>query len=174
MSNQPSPSVLAPAPPKVRYTYAASFRRGPFVLCEDAVSSLLANLAKHEQGEKDGSLFIGATFRGEDRRANANVISMTALMLDFDKGTPRQFLRDAIVRAGVPTALATTYSHMSTALEVPAAKWMAWIEKNPNGTPEHMLAKGYRAAIAAGAVIVSEDNAPQVIIRHNPCLSTGP
>lgn len=123
-------------------------------------------LTDHQIGEKDGSCFIPAIFRGTRRtKDDADMIGL--LVLDCDTGESLEQICSAIQKMGWAAIIYSTHSHMTTDTEISKASY----EKKQYDNPELYLTqeKGVRSGIAAGADFIDYSNPKNLLIRHSPC-----
>jgi hypothetical protein len=131
---------------------------------------LVGVLTAHTQGPKEGACIVPAVFRGTDRKKD-EAAQIDVAFLDSDSGASLAEIEAAVKSRGWTAVISSTHSHMTTQTKTKRSHWDRFCADNPDGTAADFLRreKHYVAGVAAGAILIENDDADYVLIQHRPC-----
>ncbi|TPG58027.1 hypothetical protein EAH89_08620 [Roseomonas nepalensis] len=155
----------------IRCTFGHHTQTGPWTHRREVTwGDLAVLLTGHELGQKEGTCWVPATFRGTSRKKE-DAERIEVAVLDCDAGHDLDQISASLAAHGWAATIASTHSHGTSCTKVKREDWVRF--RSTAAAPELaaaalLIAKGYLPQVADGAKVVWED-ATHVLIEHQPC-----
>lgn len=144
---------------------------------DTTIGQLLAMLAEHHEGTKDGRCVLQGALVGNERKTNS-MRSMDLMILDLDTGEDMATMRRTIQNKGLMALLYTTHSHMKAVSEIKKDTLYRFTKKTSDQTVtledcvRYLIeVKRYQPSILADAVLGGQIHAGDgivFVVNHAP------
>ena len=155
----------------IRCTFGHHTQTGPWTDRRKVTWSELALLlTRHDVGQKEGTCWVPATFRGTSRKKE-EAERIDVAVLDCDAGDDLSQIKASIAARGWAAVIASTHSHGTSRTKVRRQDWEQCCQTAlvpERAAADLLITKGYGPQVAEGARVVSDD-ASHVLIQHQPC-----
>jgi P4 family phage/plasmid primase-like protien len=131
---------------------------------------LVAILTQHQDGPKEGTCFVPATFTGKHRHKN-DAARIDIAVLDSDAGHTLVEIKTALAEQGWAAVIASTHSHQTTRTKAKRGNWDKFLltaADQRRAPADFLLSKAYLRHVAEGATVV-ETTDEFVVFEHRPC-----